>query len=55
MAMMYSYGDGWAWWQMSLMWVGIVAFWGMLIWGVYLLATHSSHAVEGAPLIASCR
>jgi len=40
--MMFWYGDGWAWWQMSLMWVGMVAFWGLLIWAVYLLVTSSS-------------
>ena len=45
--MMYSYGDGWAWWQMSLMWVGIAAFWGLLIWAVYLFATSSSRGGEG--------
>ena len=40
--MMFSYGDGWAWWQMSLMWVGIVAFWALLIWALFLFGTSSS-------------
>ena len=40
--MMFWYGDGWASWQMSLMWVGMVAFWGLLIWAVYRLVTSSS-------------
>jgi putative membrane protein len=33
--MMFWYGSGWAWWQAGLMWVGMIAFWGLLIWAVY--------------------
>jgi putative membrane protein len=35
--MMFWYGGGWAWWQAGLMWVGMIAFWGLLIWAAYAL------------------
>jgi putative membrane protein len=37
--MMFWYGGGWEWWQAGLMWVGMIAFWGLLIWAVYALVT----------------
>ncbi|HXZ69523.1 MAG TPA: SHOCT domain-containing protein [Streptosporangiaceae bacterium] len=37
--MMSWYGDGWAWWQAGLMWVVMIAFWGLLIWAIYALVT----------------
>jgi putative membrane protein len=37
--MMFWYGGGWAWWQAGLMWVGMIAFWGLLIWAIYALVT----------------
>ena len=37
--MMFWYGGAWLWWQVALMWVGMLAFWGLLIWGVYALVT----------------
>ncbi len=40
--MMFWYGTGWAWWQASLMWVGMIAFWGLLIWVMYALITNLS-------------
>ena len=35
--MMFWYGGGWAWWQAGLMWVAMIAFWGLLIWAGYAL------------------
>ena len=35
--MMFWYGAHWMWWQASLMWVGMIVFWGLLIWGMYAL------------------
>ena len=35
--MMFWYGGGWAWWQAGLMWLGMIAFWALLIWAVYAL------------------
>jgi uncharacterized oligopeptide transporter (OPT) family protein len=38
--MMFWYGNaGWPFWQVALMWVGMIAFWGLLIWAVYALVT----------------
>ena len=37
--MMFEYGNNWSPWQAALMWVGMIAFWGLVIWGVYALAT----------------
>jgi putative membrane protein len=38
--MMFWYGNaGWPFWEVTLMWVGMIAFWGLLIWTVYALVT----------------
>lgn len=37
--MMFWYGGGWAWWQAGLMWAGMIAFWGLLLWAVYAVIT----------------
>jgi len=41
--MMFWYGGGWLWWQVALMWVGMLAFWGLLIWGVWALIRSAAH------------
>ena len=38
--MMFWYGEHWAWWQGGLMWIGMLVFWGLLIWGAYALITN---------------
>ncbi len=40
--MMFWNNSGWAWWQAGLMWVAMIAFWGLLIWGIYALVTGAS-------------
>lgn len=35
--MMFWYGGHWAFWQAGLMWIGMIVFWGLLIWGIYAL------------------
>ena len=35
--MMFWYGSHLMFWQVSLMWVGMIAFWGLVIWAVYAL------------------
>jgi len=38
--MMFWYGgSGLAFWQVALMWAGMIAFWGLLIWAAYALIT----------------
>jgi len=43
--MMFWNGGGWVWWQAGLMWVGMIAFWGLLIWLAYALFTGASRRV----------
>jgi len=38
-AMMLWYGGHWAFWQASLMWLGMIVFWGLLAWVIYALVT----------------
>jgi len=38
--MMFWYGGHWAWWQGGLMWLGMIAFWGVLIWAAYAVITN---------------
>jgi putative membrane protein len=33
--MMFWYGGHWVFWQAALMWLVMVAFWGLMIWLVY--------------------
>jgi putative membrane protein len=41
--MMFWYGNaGWPFWEVALMWAGMIAFWGLLIWAVYALITGSA-------------
>ncbi len=45
--MMFWYGGHLVFWQVALMWVGMVAFWGLLIWAVYALITAISRRPDG--------
>ena len=48
--MMFWYGPaGWAFWQIALMWVFMIAFWGLLIWAVYALITNLTRQSGGGP------
>lgn len=38
--MMFWYGGGWPVWAGILMGVAMLLFWGLLLWGLYVLATH---------------
>jgi uncharacterized membrane protein len=41
MVMMIAwYGGHWAWWQGGLMWLGMIVFWGLLIWAAYAVITN---------------
>jgi putative membrane protein len=37
--MMFWNGGGWPLWEVALMWAGMIAFWGLLIWAVYAVIT----------------
>jgi putative membrane protein len=47
--MMFGYGSGWPFWEVGLMWVGMVAFWGLLIWAVYALVSSATRKPDGRP------
>ena len=38
--MMFWNGGGWPFWEVGLMWVGMIAFWALLIWAIYALVTN---------------
>lgn len=40
--MMFWYGSHLLFWQAALMSLGMIIFWGLLIWGLYVLITGSS-------------
>jgi putative membrane protein len=40
--MMFWYGGGWPFWEVGLMWAGMIVFWGLLIWAVYALVTSAT-------------
>lgn len=40
--MMFWNGGGWPFWEVALMWVGMIAFWALLIWAVYALVTRAT-------------
>ena len=42
--MMFWYGGHWAFWQVGLMWVGMLLFWALLIWAVYALVTNGTRS-----------
>ena len=45
--MMFWNGGGWPFWEVALMWVVMIAFWGLLIWAGYALITGASR--RGGP------
>ena len=47
--MMFGYGGGWPFWEVGLMWVGMIAFWGVLLWGLYALVTSLTRRRNSAP------
>jgi uncharacterized membrane protein len=40
--MMFGYGSGWPVWESALMWIGIIAVLGVLIWAGYALITSAT-------------
>ena len=47
--MMFWGGGGWAWWQAGLMWVGMIAFWALLVWAVYAVVKNITTRDAGQP------
>jgi putative membrane protein len=40
--MMFWNGGGWPFWEVALMWAGLIAFWALLIWAVYALVINAT-------------
>ena len=36
---MMFWDSGWAWWQVGLMWLAMIAFWVLLVWLIYALVS----------------
>ena len=47
--MMFWNGGGWPFWEVALMWVGMIAVWGLLIWAVYALITGATRRPGPGP------
>jgi len=46
-AMMFWYGAHWVFWQAGLMWAGMIVFWALLIWGIYVLISNATRRPGG--------
>lgn len=46
--MMVWDNNGWSGWEVAVMWVGMIAFWALVIWAVYTVVAHTNrrHVVE---------
>jgi putative membrane protein len=40
--MMFWYGSHLMFWQAALMWIAMIAFWGLVIWAIYAMVTTST-------------
>ncbi len=47
--MMFWNGGGWPFWEAGLMWIGMIAFWGLLIWAIYALVTSTVRKPDSTP------
>jgi putative membrane protein len=45
----YGHGSGWPVWADALMWLGMIALVGLLIWAVYAVARRASRRRGDAP------
>jgi len=48
-AMMFGYGGNWPFWEVGLMWIGMIVFWGLIIWGIYALVTRLTRRQDSEP------
>jgi putative membrane protein len=44
--MMFWYGSHLVFWQAALMWIGMIAFWGLVIWAIYALFTSTARSAR---------
>jgi uncharacterized membrane protein len=48
-AMMFGYGGNWPFWEVGLMWLGMIAILGLLLWGIYALVTNLTRQQGSGP------
>jgi len=41
--MMFGYRDNWSLWQVALMWTGMIAFWAVVFWAIFLVVRSNGH------------
>ena len=44
--MMFWYGGHLVFWQAALMWIGMIAFWSLVIWAIYALFTSATRSTR---------
>ncbi len=44
--MVFWYGNGFGFWQMALMWIIMIAFWAMIVWGIYAVVTSTANKAK---------
>jgi putative membrane protein len=47
--MMFWYGSHVVFWQAGLMWLGMIAFWALLFWGVFAVVNESTRRTSERP------
>ena len=45
----FSQDGGWSWWAFGLMLVGMIVFWGLVIWGIVWIVRSSRRSDDGSP------
>ena len=45
--MMFWYGNGGSWWDITLMWFGMIALWAVILWAVYAFSIGASRRSSG--------
>jgi putative membrane protein len=46
--MMFGYGSHWAFWQVCLMWIGVIGFLALVGWAVYAMVSQSNRRGPGS-------
>lgn len=47
--MMFGYGGSWPFWEVGLMWLGMIVILGLLVWGIYALVTSQPRKQSSDP------
>ena len=47
--MMFGYGGSWPFWEVGLMWLGMIVILSLLVWGIYALVTSQPRKQSSDP------